>query len=142
VADNESLTPIERAYPQRVGGLTPTTLEWEAQGAEVHFTLSTFWPVVVKRAGMIAAVTLIVSALTTIVTFRMAPIYKATTTIEVESDYPQLQSLNWISTCGSRPMLLGLWCVWPLPYTPVLGRGDVRKMVRAASPERIGEFVV
>ena len=94
MADNESLTPIERAYPQRVGGLMPTTLEWEAQGAEAHFTLSTFWHVVVKRAWMIAAVTLIVSVLTSIYTYRMKPIYRAMATIEVESDYPQLQSIN------------------------------------------------
>ena len=67
----------------------PTTLEWEAQGAEAHFTLSTFWHVVVKRAWMIAAVTLIVSVLTSIYTYRMKPIYQAMATIEVESDYPQ-----------------------------------------------------
>lgn len=72
----------------------PTTLEWEAQGAEAHFTLSTFWHVVVKRAWMIAAVTLIVSVLTSIYTYRMKPIYRAMATIEVESDYPQLQSIN------------------------------------------------
>lgn len=72
----------------------PTTLELEAQGAEVHFTLSTFWHVVVKRAWMIAAVTLIVSVLTSIYTYRMKPIYRAVATVEVESDSPQLQSIN------------------------------------------------
>ena len=72
----------------------PTTLELEAQGAEIHFTLSTFWHVVVKRAWMIAAVTLIVSVLTAIYTYRMNPIYRAVATVEVESDSPQLQSIN------------------------------------------------
>jgi uncharacterized protein involved in exopolysaccharide biosynthesis len=72
----------------------PTTLELEAQGAEVHFTLNTFWHVVVKRAGMIAAVTLIVSVLTSIYSYHMKPICRAAATMEVESDYPQLQSLN------------------------------------------------
>ena len=72
----------------------PTTLELEAQGAEAHFTLNTFWHVVVKRAGMIAAVTLIVSVLTSIYSYHMKPIYRAAATMEVETDYPQLQSIN------------------------------------------------
>ena len=35
-----------------------------------------------------------VSVLTAIYTFKMEPVYKATATIDVETDYPQLQTLS------------------------------------------------
>jgi succinoglycan biosynthesis transport protein ExoP len=94
VADNESLSPFERNYPQRVSSLLPTTVELEAQGTEAHFTLSTFWHIMMKRAWTIATVALIVVALTTVYSYRMVPIYRAMATVEVEPDYPQLQSIN------------------------------------------------
>jgi capsular exopolysaccharide synthesis family protein len=66
----------------------------EAQGTEAHFTLSTFWHIMMKRAWTIATVALIVVALTTVYTYRMVPVYRAMATVEVEPDYPQLQSIN------------------------------------------------
>jgi capsular exopolysaccharide synthesis family protein len=72
----------------------PTTVELEAQGTEAHFTLSTFWHILMKRAWTIATVTLIVVVLTAVYTYRMVPVYQAMASIEVEPDYPQLQSIN------------------------------------------------
>ena len=94
MADNESLSPIERNFPQRVSSLMPTTVELEAHGTEAHFALSTFWHIVMKRAWTIAIATLIVTVLTAAYTYRMVPIYRATASIDVEPDYPQLQSIN------------------------------------------------
>ncbi len=94
MADNESLSPIERNFPQRVSSLMPTTVELEAHGTEAHFALSTFWHIVMKRAWTIAIATLIVAVLTAAYTYRMVPIYRATASIDVEPDYPQLQSIN------------------------------------------------
>jgi len=94
VPDNESLSPIERHLPQRISSFTPPTLELEAQGSESHFTLASFWHVVVKRLPTIITATLVVSVLTGIYTLKMEPVYKATSNIEVETDYPQLQTLN------------------------------------------------
>ena len=37
---------------------------------------------------------MVVLVVTGIYTFRMAPVYRATSSMEVETDYPQLQSLN------------------------------------------------
>jgi capsular exopolysaccharide synthesis family protein len=72
----------------------PTTVELEAQGTEAHFTLSTFWHIMMKRAWTITIAILIVVALTAVYTYRMVPVYRATASIEVEPDYPQLQSIN------------------------------------------------
>jgi succinoglycan biosynthesis transport protein ExoP len=94
VPDNESLSPIERQLPQRVNGFAPTTLELEAQGSEPQFTFASFWRIVVKRFLTIISATIAVTVLTGIYTYRMAPVYRATSTVDVETDYPQLQTLS------------------------------------------------
>lgn len=92
--DNDSLSPIERQMPQRISSFTPTTLELEARGSESHFNFASFWHIVVKRLATIITATIAVTVVTGIYTFKMQPVYKATANIEVETDYPQLQSLN------------------------------------------------
>jgi capsular exopolysaccharide synthesis family protein len=96
VPEDDSLSPIERPLPQRVNGLTPTTLEIEAHGSESHLTFASFWDILVKRLPTIITATLVVAALAAIYSFKMHPVYKATASIEVETDYPQLQSLNTV----------------------------------------------
>jgi succinoglycan biosynthesis transport protein ExoP len=96
VPDKDSLLPIERPLPQRINGFTPTTLELEAQGSESHITFASFWDILVKRLATILTATLVVSVLAGIYSFEMAPVYKATASIEVETDYPQLQSLSTV----------------------------------------------
>ena len=92
--DNDSLSPIERPLPQRISSFTPTTLELEAQGSEAHFTFASFWHIVMKRLATIITATVVVTVLTGIYTFKMAPVYRATANVEVETTYPQLQTLN------------------------------------------------
>ena len=92
--DNDSLSPIERQLPQRINSFTPTTLELEAQGSEPHFSFATFWHVVLKRLTTIITATVVVAVLTGIYTFKMSPVYKATATVDVETTYPQLQTLS------------------------------------------------
>jgi polysaccharide biosynthesis transport protein len=94
VSDNESLSTLARQLPQRTANFAPPTLELEAQGTESHLTLATFWRLIQKRLSTIFMATLVVSALTGIYTFKMRPIYRATSDIEVETEYPELQSLN------------------------------------------------
>jgi capsular exopolysaccharide synthesis family protein len=71
-----------------------TTVDLEAHEGESYFTLTTFWHLVLKRMWTIATATAIVIALTGFYTYKMVPIYKATATVEIETDYPQLQSVN------------------------------------------------
>jgi capsular exopolysaccharide synthesis family protein len=94
VADNESLSPVGRNLPQKINGFMPTTLELEAQGSDAHFTFASFWHIVTKRLGTIITTTVVVAVLTGIYTFRMQPVYKASSSIVVETTYPQLQTLN------------------------------------------------
>ena len=92
--DNDPLSPIERPLQQRITSFAPTTLDLEAQASEPHFSFATFWQVVLKRITTIVTATVVVAALTGIYTFKMSPVYKATATVDVETTYPQLQTLN------------------------------------------------
>ncbi len=94
--EDESLVPLERPLPQRINGLTPATLELERQGSEPHITFASFWDILIKRLGTILAATVVVAVLAGIYSFKMAPVYQATASIEVETDYPQLTSLNTV----------------------------------------------
>ena len=67
--------------PQRISSISPTILELDAQGSESHFTFAAFWHIVVKRIATIVTATLLVSVLTGIYTFKMAPVYRATATM-------------------------------------------------------------
>ncbi len=96
MSDESSISPIDRPLPQRINGLTPATLEIEAQGGEPHITFASFWDILVKRMGTIIAATVVVAVLAAIYSFKMAPVYEATASIEVETDYPQLSSLNTV----------------------------------------------
>src|ERR1035437_1852610 len=77
-----------------MNSIMPPTVDLEAQSGESHFSLATFWPVLLKRMWTIATATIIVIILTAAYTYRMEPVYKATASIEIETDYPQLQSVN------------------------------------------------
>ena len=92
--DNESLSPIERGYPQRMNTIMSPTVDLEVHGGESHFSLATFWHVLLKRMWTIATATMTVIILTAMYTYKMEPVYKAMASIEIETDYPQLQSVN------------------------------------------------
>jgi len=94
VPDNESLSPIERHLPQRISSFTPTMLELEAHGSDSHFNFASFWHIVMKRLATIITATLVVAVLTGIYTLKMDPVYRATASMEVETTYPQLQTLS------------------------------------------------
>jgi capsular exopolysaccharide synthesis family protein len=94
VPDNDSLSPIERQLPQRISNFTPTTVELEAVAGETHISLASFWHIIMKRLPTIITATVVVAVLTGIYTYRMRPVYRATSTVDVETTAPQLQTLS------------------------------------------------
>jgi capsular exopolysaccharide synthesis family protein len=91
---------VERQLPQRISSIT-TTLDLEAQG-ESHYTFALFWRLVQKRLATILSVTAIILILTSIYTFKMTPVYRASSNIEVAVEYPEIKSLSETY----RPMLI------------------------------------
>lgn len=66
----------------------------EAAGGESPFSFATFWHIVRKRLATIVSVAVLCVVVTGIYSYRMKPVYRATSTVEVETSYPQLQTLS------------------------------------------------
>jgi capsular exopolysaccharide synthesis family protein len=94
VPENDSLSPLERQFPQRINTFAPATLDLEAHAGDSHFTFASFWQIVMKRLTTIVIATVVVGVLTGIYTLKMEPVYRATSTVDVEATAPQLQTLS------------------------------------------------
>ncbi len=66
----------------------------DAEAFDSFAYMQTYWTVINKRRGTIISIAFIVTALVAIATFRMTPIYQATVRMDMESDTPQILSLN------------------------------------------------
>ena len=62
--------------------------------AQDYVSLATYWHTLMKRRWTIATVTIIVTTLVAIISFKMQPIYKATAWVQVESETPLIQSIE------------------------------------------------
>src|SRR5437588_13026867 len=70
----------------------------DVQDFESFSYLQTYWNIVNKRRWTIATVAFIVALLVAIASFKMVPIYEATTLLDIEADQPQIQSLKCLSS--------------------------------------------
>lgn len=91
--DNDSLSPIETHLPQKMRGFPPKTLDMETPG-DSHLTLASFWHIILKRLVTIIGIAVLVLLGTAFYTFKMAPVFRATASIEVQPEFPQLQTLS------------------------------------------------
>src|SRR5579872_6663758 len=71
-----------------------TTIELAPSESGVYSPLHSYWEIVCKRRWTALAVLLVVFTLVTIYTFKTRPIYKATARVEIDTETPQLQSIN------------------------------------------------
>jgi len=109
VPNNESLSRVDRNLPYRTDGYNIPTLELAATSSDVHFSLLTFWAVVMRRMSTILAVTFIATALAAIYSFKATPVYRATSNVEVEAQAPPVQTVNelYSQPVGSNGAFLG-----------------------------------
>lgn len=91
---NVELTPFEAGEVERLGHRPPPTLTLEAEGGEAPLDLVHYWHILVKRRWAVLTVAFVVTTVVAMVNFRMKPVYEAKVRVEVESEEPQLQSLN------------------------------------------------
>ena len=62
--------------------------------SEWSSTLQAYWDIARRRWGLTAVTALVVVTLTAIYTFKSKPVYRATAQVGIESETPQLQTLN------------------------------------------------
>ena len=96
----DSLAPIERKPPERSGPwANPIGIEGETSNP--YFYLRAYWHILLKRRWTVLTVTLVLTTLVAIVSFKMQPVYEARAQVEVEAATPQIQSLNDLDRASS-----------------------------------------
>jgi polysaccharide biosynthesis transport protein len=86
---------------QSSGGLSTNVLDEQAND-EFDIDVKTFWHVLVKRRWTIAAVVALISIITLIVSLLITPVYRATSTIQIDREMVQV-------TADSNSQMQDLW---------------------------------
>ncbi len=90
----EVSVPFEGGSFERFGNRAGPVVTIEPEGAETPLDLKHYWRVLQKRRWVVLTVAFVLTTLVAMVNFRMTPVYEAKARVEVESEEPQLQSLN------------------------------------------------
>ena len=94
MSENEQLSRIERSDAARLNTMLPSMIDLGAPEADAHYTLHTFWNVILKHRWTVISATIILTVVALIVSLRAIPIYEATGHLEVEPETGQILSLN------------------------------------------------
>jgi capsular exopolysaccharide synthesis family protein len=94
VSTNNELIPLEDGGLERFGHRPGQVVTIEAEGVETPLDLARYWRIVLKRRWAVLTVALVLTTVVAMINFRMKPVYEAKVRVEVESEEPQLQSLN------------------------------------------------
>jgi capsular exopolysaccharide synthesis family protein len=92
--EHEELGPPERTSLERVAPRPDSAIELGADAPDAYSHIRTYWQILLKRRWTILTVTLVVSTLAAIASFKTKPVYEAKARVEVEAETPALQSLN------------------------------------------------
>jgi len=79
---------------ERFGPRLGPVVTVEPEAVETPLDLMHYWHVLVKRRWLILTVAFVATTVVALINFRMRPVYEAKVRVEVESEEPQLQSLN------------------------------------------------
>jgi len=93
--DNENIELARpAAQPHRVDYRVDPVINLDPSAAEWSSMLQTYWGIARRRWATIAATILTVVTLTAIYSFKAKPVYRATAQVGIESETPQLQTIN------------------------------------------------
>src|SRR5947208_7705690 len=95
--ENNGLVPVRPApqdslHPQNHG--LQSVRDLEANEVDSFAYLRANWDVLVKHRWLILSVTVLLTVLVAVYSFRLKPVYRATARIDVEAEMPLLQTLN------------------------------------------------
>jgi capsular exopolysaccharide synthesis family protein len=93
MAENDKLMPVKGASPGHLVHSGYPVSDLEPSGPE-PYSFEAYWDILKKRWVTVFAIALINTVLVTIIVFRMKPVYRATTRMEVQAETPALQTLD------------------------------------------------
>lgn len=92
--DEYQIITYGSATPQRVEGQIPFGAAYDRYPNESSFPIRQYWEMLLRRRWTVLAAVVIITTATAIQTFRTKPVYRATARIEVDSEAPQIQTLQ------------------------------------------------
>jgi len=95
---------MEETPPRRIPQLLPAEDFYPPAREEREVHLRDYWRVIQKRRWVIFAVFLIVVVSTAIMTFTMRPVYRGTTTIQINKENPQIVDFKEIFTVNTADL--------------------------------------
>src|SRR5579864_4301648 len=93
MAENDKLISINTGYPELPVYPGRPVKDLEPLGTDA-FSFDAYWNIIRRRKATIFSVAFIITILVTLVVFRMKSVYRATARMEVQSETPQMQTLN------------------------------------------------
>jgi succinoglycan biosynthesis transport protein ExoP len=94
MSENQSPTPADSRVMERREPASPPILDTASWSPEFYPTLRAYGRLLSKRRWTILTVACIVVTLVAIVSFKMSPVFQATSRIEIDAEMPQIQSLS------------------------------------------------
>jgi len=95
MGEKEELVPTEQSLAAQVRHQPPASIiDSGPEGSEGYSYIRAYWLILLKRRWTVITSTLAMGILAAIVSLKTQPVYEATARVEVESDTPQIQSLN------------------------------------------------
>lgn len=92
--EEKSLTPPPHPLPERANPSSYTVVDMEREGIDTYAYLRAYWRILSKYRWTIFAVAFVTTTLVAIYSFKQKPIYRATVSVEVDSEAPDIQSVN------------------------------------------------
>lgn len=93
-SNGKELVPYEHAEPMAELRMAAPVPELEFAQSPDYVSLATYWHVLLKRRWTVVTTILILVTLVAIGSFRMAPVYRGISRVQVEADTSMIQSLN------------------------------------------------
>ncbi|MEJ2010025.1 MAG: polysaccharide biosynthesis tyrosine autokinase [Acidobacteriota bacterium] len=90
----EKWPPLSPTLPERAEQRTYTVLDLQREEPDSYAYLRAYWKIISKRRWTILTVALVVITLVAIYTYKKKPVFRATAEVEVNSETPQVQSVN------------------------------------------------
>jgi capsular exopolysaccharide synthesis family protein len=92
--EHRELVTTERPGNLASPRYSPPSLEGESSGPQSTLSLASYWHILLKHRWTILTTALVLTTIVAIVSFRMTPIYKASSRVQVEAETPLIQSIS------------------------------------------------
>jgi capsular exopolysaccharide synthesis family protein len=92
--DTRDLVPTDRSAGLTTPRFSPPPQEGDFSGPQNALSLASYWHILIKHRWMILTTALVLTSIAAVVSFRMTPIYKASSRVQVEAETPLIQSIT------------------------------------------------